>query len=247
MKNFIEKLKEKDQKIINSNANNELISLEKISYNLEDQHDQIKRDISNIDNILDFIAKHQIEAGTTKKKFKNRSEFKKWIKELKETFKSIHLIPDNELTPKQVELIKIEKSKLLTEKKRLTKEEHHINILLAKANVYLMNTREGICKEFTKGHSIADVGEKLLVYFGKEMDTKTTYNDGRRKVIHFLESSFQMDRVDAQTLFSILEKSRVLIYKIDLSNVNTFSYYDDFDGFTDSKYSPLYGDWYVNT
>ena len=77
MKNFIEKLKEKDQKIINSNANNELISLEKISYNLEDQHDQIKRDISNIDNILDFIAKHQIEAGTTKKKFKNRSEFKK--------------------------------------------------------------------------------------------------------------------------------------------------------------------------
>jgi len=247
MKAFIDKVKEKDQRIIDSYAKKELRDMEKICSSLEDQHDQIRRDISKIDYLLDSIDKYKINSVLEEiDSEKKRSEFKKWINELRSEFESIYTIPEEELTPEDIKFLKTEKSKLLGEKKRLVVEEHHINVLLAKSIVYLMDTRETICKEITGGHSIADVGEKLLEHFGKQLKEETTYNEGRRKIIHYLEDKFQIESSEVQILFSILEKSHVLIYKIDLKSIDTFSDYNVFDDYTNPSYSPLFGVWHIN-
>jgi len=120
------------------------------------------------------------------------------------------------LSPSDIEFLQKENSKLKFEKEQLEKEHHHIHQLIAKATIYLINLRNTACEEITKGHNIAGVGEKLLEHFGKIINEETSYDFGRKKIIEFLESLFSLNRIKANKLFALLEKSRVLHYEIDI-------------------------------
>lgn len=247
MKNFIKLIKDKDQKITASYTNKKLKNLEHIMEQLEVQHQQIKEDITNVDYLLDLIDKHQVEVVSIANKNQHKIDFKKWLTDLTSTFEKLHLIHTNILSSEDIEYLKVEKSKLIVEKKRLEEEHVHIHILIAKTTVFLMDTRETICKELSNGHSIAGVGEKLLEHFGKKIENVIDYDSGRRKIIRFLESTFSINKIQSKKLFDILEKSKAVHYITDLPNIIMNADTVNFDYYINYSYVPLVGTWYINS
>lgn len=246
MRNFIALIKEKDQKITASYTNKELKNLEGILEQLEVQHQQIKDDITNVHYLLDLIAKHQVEVENASGKNQHKNGFKNWLTTLTHVFEKLHLTHSDLLSSKDIEFLKVEKSKLLAERKRLEEEHRHIHILIAKTSVFLMDTRETICKKLSKGHSIADVGEKLLEHFGEKIKNEIDYDSGRKKIILFLEDRFSINKIQSKKLFDILEKSKAVNYITDLPNIIKNDTVN-FDYYINYSYVPLAGTWHINS
>jgi len=244
MKNFIKIIKKKDKKLTGFFESKQLKEVEKTYNELENQHQEIRDNLKKINYLLDLIEKHQIETSTSNKQ-QNMVEKESWLSKLKEKFEKIHLINTDKLTSADIEFLEKEKGKLKIEKEQLEKEHHHIHQLIAKANSYLTNLRNSECEEITKGYDIAKVGEKLLEHFGRKME-ETSYDFGRKKVIKYLEETFSLNRIQANKLFELLEKSRVLKYKVDYSNMVNVPVYENFDEFTDFDYIPMFGNWLIN-
>ncbi|RUA07085.1 MAG: hypothetical protein DSY82_08700, partial [Flavobacteriia bacterium] len=132
------------------------------------------------------------------------------------------------------------------QKDQLEKEQHHILALIAKTKIYLMDARDQVCKEITKGYDIAAVGEKLLEHFGKKPEEAISYDSGRKIMMRFFEEHFAIDRIRSKELFDLLEKSKVITYTPDLSNLIEIPDYSNFGEFTNLNYMPLFGNWHIN-
>ena len=244
MKNFIETIKKKDKKITKFFEKKELSKLEKMHANLEEEHQEIRENLKEVNYLLDLIEKHQVKTAEHQdKKIKERNN---WLKKIKSTIEKIHVSNTEKLSSDDIEFMQKEKSKLLFEKSQLEKEHHHIHQLLAKMDIYMMDARNMVCKEISKGYDIADVGEKLLEHFGNKINEKIDYDSGRKKIMKFLENLFSINKIKARELVDLLEKSSVIYYKTDYSNIVTIPDYDDFLEFTNLNYIPLFGTWYIN-
>jgi hypothetical protein len=246
MKDFIKTIKDKDLKLTKSLDKKELVDIEKTLNDLETQHQEIKDNLKDVNYLLDLIEKHKItevSASKTNKKVAHRSS---WLAKIKDNIEKIHVLHTNKLTPDDIAFLQKESSKLKFEKEQLAKEHHLIHQLIAKARIYLMNTRNAICEEITKGHDIAAVGEKLLEHFGKEIKEEMDYDFGRKKIMTSLEETFLINKIQAKKLFDILEKSNVLQYNMDTSNIIPISNYEDYSEYTNINYMPLFGTWHIN-
>jgi len=247
MKNFIKLIKDKEEKISTSFTNKELKKLEHIMMQLKDQHLLIKKDISSINYLLDLIDKHQINEARLSSNNIAQNNFNNWVTDLTKTFEDFHLKQHDKLSPQDVEYLKIEKSKLLNEKKRLKEEQKHITALMAKTRIFLMDIRETRCNELSKGHTIADVGEKLLTHFGEEVPNEMDYDFGKRKIINFLEEAFLINKIDSKKLFDILEKSKAVNYIPEIPSIIRNSETVRFDDYIDYSYEPIGGAWHINS
>ncbi len=246
MKDFIKSIQEKDKKITASYINKKLKKFEGILEQLDVEHRQIKEDIATVDYLFDLIEKHQIETANTKNKTQEKNASKKCFKKLTKTFEKFHLVHTNKLSPKDIEYLTVEKSKLLFEKQRLEEEHKNLHALIAKTIILLMEVRETACKELSKGHSITDVGEKLLEHFGKEIENEFSYNSGRRKIILFLEDTFLLNKIQSKGIFDLLEKSKVIDFKMKASENHFLFQYQNYDTYTD-EFIPIVGSWQINT
>jgi hypothetical protein len=151
----------------------------------------------------------------------------------------------SKLSKEDLEFLKSEKSKLLFEEARLQKEHKNIHKILAESTILLINAREFACKELSNGHSIASVSEKLLENFGKKIKNEYGYYSGRKQIMQFLENTLLINKIKSKGLFEILEKSKVIKFKIDTPKNNLLFDFDNFDGFT-SEFLPLVSSWYIN-
>lgn len=244
MKNFIQIIKKHDKKLVDFFESKQLKEVEKTYNELENQHQEIKDNLKNVNYLLDLIEKHQIETSNGDQQ-QNTVEKESWLTKLKEKFEKFHLIHTDKLSATDIEFLQKEKGKLKFEKEQLEKEHHHIHQLIAKANSYLTNLRNSKCEELTKGYDIAKVGEKLLEHFGRKMEEES-YDFGRKNVVKYLEEKFSLNRIKANKLFDLLENSRVLKYEIDLSNIVNMPVYENFDEFSSSDYIPMFGNWLIN-
>lgn len=246
MENFIKLIQEKDKEITNSDMNKELKNFEKILEKLEVEHTQIKEDISTIDYLLDLIEKYPIEVESKNDVLNDKKTSKKWLKELESTFEKFHLMHSDKVSNNDIEYLKTEKSKLLAEKSRLEKEHKNLHDLIAKTTIQLMEVREAVCKILSKGHSISDVGEKLMEHFGKKIDNEFSYGSGRRKIIRFLEDTFLINKIQSKGIFEILEKSKILNFKLELPKNNILFQNKDLASYANG-YIPLVSNWYINS
>ena len=245
MKNFEQEIKEKDQKLNNFYSNKELENIEDLIIDLEKELQQIDDNLKDTNYLLDLIEKHHIEESATpnNQKIDNR---KNWLAEKKVAFEKFHLRHTKELSPKDIKFLQTEKSKLVLEKKQLDEEHKHVNLLIAKANVKLSETRNVVCKEITKGHDIAAVGEKLIEHFKNKISEETTYESGRKTILKFLEEFFSIDKIQSRNLFDILEKSKLVNYKVDIKDIVEFPDYEDFSDTGYIDYPPIFGTWSIN-
>lgn len=246
MKRFLKKISKKEQKLSKFFEKKELEKLEKVYYDLDEQHRELKEHLKEVNYLLDLIEKHDIQADEVSVERKKNKEKSRWLKKLRDSFEKFHLLHTDTLSAADIEFLRKEKNKLQFEKDQLEKEEHHIIVLMVKAKIYLMDARNLVCKEITKGYDIASTGEKLLEHFGKKLKDSVSYESGRKIFMRFFEEHFDMDRIRSKELFDLLEKSNVISYTPDYSNLIEIPNYSSFNEYTNINYMPLFGDWYIN-
>ena len=245
MKSIIKLIQGKDKKLRESYAKKEYRNIEKVLVDLEDQHRVIKDQLREINYLLGLIDKHNIDAVPLGDGDIDSSSTER-INDLKIAFEKYHSKKYDELSVDDMEFLRTEKSKLIQERDRLNMDNKHINGIIAKTNAFLMDVRDQLCKEYTKGETIDEVGLKLKEHFKDEFNSETTYEMGWNKIIGFLEDTYSINRVHAKKLFDILEQSKVVDYVIDTSNFYVFPNYEDFADFTNINYAPLFGTWKIN-
>ena len=245
MQNFIKEIKEKDKKLNKFYENKELKNIEDLINDLEKERQQIDNELKDTNYLLDLIEKHQITESTTSHNIDQENR-ENWYSGLKDTFEKFHLQHTKELTPADIKFLQTEKSKLVLEKRQLSEEHKHINLLIAKTIVNLNETRNVVCKEITKGYDIAAVGEKLLEQFNTKISEETTYESGRKVILRFLEYFFSLNKIQSKNLFDILEESNVVNYKVDTMDIVEFPDYAVFSETVYYDYPPLFGTWNIN-
>ncbi len=242
MEKFIDFIRENDKKLNDSYAKKELKNIQIIMDDLEDEHQDIKNDLKSINYLLELIEKHNIEASEKQEDLKDEENKKNWLSGLKNTFEKYHLMHANKLNISDIEFLKQEKNKLMAEKAKLEQKHKQIHSLIAKTFAYSVEIQNQICVEFTKGHDIAAISEKILEHFGELIEEETSYEYGRKKIVKFLEETYSINKIQAHKIFDILEKNKVITYKVNLTEVTDFPDYELYD----TNYAPIFGIWYIN-
>jgi len=247
MKNFIKIIKEKDREISTFYEQKELQNIKGLLYDLEGQHRSIKENLVNVNYLLDLIEAHTAEIKEAEKNLDfDEADRSNWFDRLVDSFEKLHIMHIDELTKEDVEFLRKEKSKLLYERNHLEREHHHVHELIAKTSNFLADTCNLVCKEISGGYDIAQVAEKLRSRFGTEIEETQIYSYGKKMIVEFLISSFALNRVKVERLFTLLEQRKVIYYKVDYNHFVMEPNYDVFPGVADTSYSPVYGHWFIN-
>ncbi len=244
MERFIKKFKEKEASLEKSYISSELENIEKITSDLEREHQQIIQDIDDVDYLLSLIEKHQIKTVTDPEKARNHD--KGWVTKIKNAFEKYHLMHPEKLSSSDIEFLQNEKYKLELEKKHLETEHHHIHGLIAKTRSYAMNVMDNVCKDLSGGQTVTELGQKLLDHFGKKINHVSSYDSGKKEIIKFLEETFSVNKISSKKIFDILKKSKVIYFQLDVSNVMIYPPYENFTEFTTTDYVPIFGAWFIN-
>jgi len=241
IRNLINK---EDKRVTLYHQEKDIKALEVILTELNDEHTMLKNNINDVIYLIVLVDKHQIKAQkvTTTNIVEEPKHLSTWIKSLKTIFEDLHNKPTKDLNSDEVDFLELELAKLIDKKEKLELQMKYLNNIIAKTTVLLMNLRNELCKEITKGYSIKDVTEKMVAKFGKKV--VGTYTSGRREIIKFLEIIFEINKIKSKELIDLFEKSNIINFKIDIPDNDVFYYYKDY-GFAD-EFVPIIGAWNIN-
>ncbi len=243
MKKFIKEIQKKDEAINGFLEDREIALLEDVLIDLEEQHKEIKKNLKEVNYLLELIDKHNVEGDSnSQEREENRNS---WLQKIKGTLEKLHLTDNEKLTKEDIELLQKEKAKLQKEKALLEKEHTHVHQLIAKAKIHLWELEDEVVKDLTKGYDLVQTGEKLLEKFGKIAFKETSYEYGRKEIIDYLEEVFCINRVEANKLFELLEKNKVVEFDPNLSTITEFPDYSDIGVASEFGYLPVFGTWYI--
>ena len=118
-----------------------------------------------------------------------------------------HSETEREYTEKELPLLKVEKRSVQARLKSM--EE-----IIAKARILEDDLNEDICRNFSGGRTLADVGEIVRHEFGYKL--KEIHDKGRRIIRNFLEQHCKISKAASRELFSLLEEIGTLFYRVEL-------------------------------
>ena len=166
---------EKYNEITFSHKNKNRHDLQKALKKLEAEQKKIILELHSLGyfiNITDQLGSKTI--SNPPGSFNDYGQYKSWLKELNKALNKLNRKPKGDFTKEEKDFINQEKSRLLHEKDKLEKYLKVIDKIIAKATILYIDVEETYCRELTKGHSIADVGQALLEKFGNKLDRKST-------------------------------------------------------------------------
>ncbi|MCF6182350.1 hypothetical protein [Lutibacter sp.] len=244
MNSYIKKIINiKDQKVIFYHKEKDIKALEVILSELKEEQSKIKNNLNNIIYLITLVDKHKIESKKLKTTgiVEEHKHIDEWVKSLTTIFEGLHNKSTADLSSEEIDFLSLEMPKLIDKKNILELQMKYINNIVAKTTVLLLNLRNELCKEITKGYDINDVIKKMLAKFGKKVIG--TYTSGRKEIIKFLENIFEINKVQSKELIDLLEKNNIIHFKIDIPDNDVFYYYSDY-GFAD-EYVPIIGAWNI--
>jgi len=247
MKKFIEQIKDKDKKLNQYYAKAELKNINTILDDLEREHTQVKKNLKDINYLLDLIEKHQITTPEDSL-FGEDNQPENWFSEIKNKFEKLHLTDTKDLTTSELDYLNAQKAKLIVDKKKFDEIHKHLHLLIAKTNAYLKETQDAICTELTQNESIKDLAKILAKNLEDDFKGDSSYEKGRKIIIHFLEKQYSINKIKATVLFNILEQESLVGYKTDLTNTMPYPTYEDFADFgnmTYINYTIPTGKWFI--
>ena len=156
---------------------------------------------------------------------------------------------NNSLSEEEKQYIKKELPLIKAEKKQMEHRLRKLNEIIAKTKILVDDLTEDECRELSKGHSLAEVGEALKEEFGNKLEEGQS--QGKHTLINFLKSRYNIDKKTARELFNLLEDAGVIYYKVDIPK-NALSepiIYEPLEADVDipeTMYA-LYGDWIINS
>ncbi|WP_456424243.1 hypothetical protein [Lutibacter sp.] len=241
---FKKLIEEKDKSILFYHKKKDIKALEIVLSELNKEHTALKENLNEVIYLLTLIDKHPIKTTEKQEELpsKHQKEIEKWLQSLKDLFEGFHNTSTEDLDKEEVDFIKLEKTKLLDEKKNLEHQLKYINNIISKTTVLLTDVRNEFCKKITKGYDIVAVSKKLAEKYGDKV--VGTYISGRKEIILFLEKTFKISKIRSKELIDLLEKSNTINFKIDIPENDVFYYYKDY-GFAD-EFVPIIGAWHIN-
>jgi hypothetical protein len=243
MKDFKKILEENKNNIQIFHQEKNIKSLENILENLKKEYTLLKEDINEVIYLEDLVFKHNIDIKKTtiENEPENYNQLRNWIKSLKDIFEGLHNKSTNKLTNEEIEFLKLEVPKLINKKELLLKQMRNLDEIIAKTKALLMDLRNELCKEITKGYDLIDISKKIGIRFNNKL--VGTYTVGRKKIINFLEETFAINKIHSKELIDLLDKSSIISFKRDIPENDVFHYYKDY-GFAD-EFVPITGVWVI--
>ena len=244
-KTDLEKLmKKKDETIIFHHKKKDIDALKKSLEEFEEEYDEVKNDFGTVNYLLNLVENHPTDnMDDITKEIVKHEHLNTWLEKTKTVFEKLHLRHADELNVSDKEFIKTEKAKLLSEHESLERQLHSLDLIMAKTKYMLTDLQENLCKDLTGGSDIEAVGKKLLEKFGKETKD-TTYTDGMNQVVKFLEDTYSVNKIKSNSLFDILENSKIIEYIVDTTTLENIEYYNYDEIGTD--WIQLWGTWKIN-
>jgi len=241
---FIKLIKEKNKRISLYHQKKDIDALESILAELNNEHSALTENINEVIYLLDLVDKHQIK---TQKKVVSQihgqhKEIKKWLQSLKGIFEGLYNTSTEALNTEDLDFMKLEVPKLIDKKEKLEHQIKYLNTIIVKTKVLLMDIQNELSKKITKGYDIGAVTQKMAAEFDKKV--VGTYTSGRKKIIKFLERTFEINKLKSKELIDLLVKSNAINFKIDIPENDVFYYYKDY-GFADENV-PIIGAWNIN-
>jgi len=217
---FADRFTEHDKRLMEAHIKKEKNSLKKESRRLEDERSMMRDHLYRLEALIekhddthaDFSDQstqtcpkdgHELwpHLETKLKDWENRFA-KIWAKKAED-----HSDTEREYAEKELPLLRVEKR---SAQMRLRSIEE----IIAKARILADDLNEDLCRNFSGGRTLADVGEIILQEFGHEL--KKSHVKGRQTIRNFLERRLKISKAASRDLFSLLEEAGSLCYRVDI-------------------------------
>ncbi|NOY69389.1 MAG: hypothetical protein GXP53_07860 [Deltaproteobacteria bacterium] len=137
------------------------------------------------------------------------------LKEWENRFAKIWAKKADDHTDTEHEYAKKELPLLKAEKRSIQMRLINIEGIIAKARLLAVNLNEDLCRKFSKGRTLADTGEILLQEFDHKL--QENHAKGRQTIRNFLEKHLNISKTASRDLFSLLEETGILFYRVDIT------------------------------
>lgn len=249
LKEFADLMNRKDKLVRELHLNKQRKELKKELRDLKAEWDEMKELRHRLEGViekdeaeLNFPAKSTTAIpGTESSNLKQR--LIKWEQDFKRIFSKAEKernATDRQYIAKELPILRVEKENL---EYRLKKMEE----IVAKTSILVDDLNEDYCQELSNGHSLAMVGGALHEEYGRELNADSVV--GRKEMRKFLENRFKITKDVSRELFSLLEESGILSYRIvlpkDMAYEPLFFEYSDETGDLAESMSDLYGKWEI--
>lgn len=236
---FSARFAEYDQSLMEARVKKEKNILKKELRKLEDERDTMREHLYRVETLIEKLDDRQSERHEQITKAYTRVDFdlwphleaklKSWENRLARIFSKEskhHSEEEYSYAEKTLPSIKAEKNSILI---RL----RSIEDILAKAKILADDLNEDLCRNFSAGRSLAEVGGIVLQEFGHKL--KESHSKGRTILRNFLEQYLKITKVSSRELFSLLEETGVIVYRVDIDNnckdlpLMCYPYEDEYD------------------
>jgi len=217
---FAGRFAEHDKRVMETYVKKEKNSLKKELRRLEDERDVMRDHLHRLEAMIEkdngpkaLFPKQSVQSSL-KDGREIWSHLEAKLKDWETRFAKIwakkaegHLDTEREYAEKELPL-------LIAEKHSVQVRLRGMEEIIAKALILADDLNEDLCRNFSGGRTLADMGEIVLQEFGHEL--KERHDKGRQTIRNFLEGRCKISKAASRELFSLLEEAGTLCYRVDI-------------------------------
>ncbi|GEM_PF-1510894 len=220
-KKFVEKFAEHDKFVMEAYIKKEKTTLKKELLHLENERSMMLNHMHRIEAIIEKHDKlqktlteeqlietnHEDSHGLWPHLETQIKEWEMWFAKIWSKKPEDHSRTEREYIEKELPLLKMEKSAV---QERLMNMEG----IIAKARMLMDDLNKDLCRNFSRGRILTEVGEIILHEFGHKINEP--YSAGRKIIRNCLELKLEISKTASRKLFSLLEDTGILCYRAGL-------------------------------
>ena len=217
---FADRFAEHDKRLMDARIKKEKNSLKKELQRLEDERSMMRDHLHRLEDLIEkyndpeSLSPKQPVQSSLKDGREIWSHLEAKLKNWETRFATIwakkaedHSDIERKYAEKELPLLKAEKCSV---QMRLKSMEE----IIAKARVLADDLNEDLCRNFSGGRTLADVGEIVLHEFGRKL--KESHDQGQQTIRNFLERYGKISKAASRDMFSLLEEIGTLCYRVDI-------------------------------
>ncbi len=212
---FAQWFQTKDRNAMDFHLKKDTRNLQKTLQSLNDELNEMKSIQHKLDILISkarqFPDIKDIKVNLLKEE---TADFQGWLQRTEDKLDKIFAKKAEDLQDDELQLLKAELPRLLTEQRRLANRIQKILEIIAKTRFLIDDLNEDLCKQLSGGRSLAEVGETLLHKFSREF--REDYFSGKEDIIAFLEDHYKISKKSAIELFNLLEETGTIVYHIEI-------------------------------
>jgi chromosome segregation ATPase len=218
---FADRFAEHDKRLMEAHIKKEKNSLKKELQRLEDERSMMRDHLYRLEALIEEHDDTHDDSSDQSTQTRSKDEHELWphlearLKDWENRFAKIWAKKADNHSDIEREYVEKELPLLRAEKRSVHARLKSMEGIIAKARILVDDLNEDLCRNFSGGRTLADVGEIILQEFDHKL--KENQAKGRQTIRNFLERHLRISRTSSRDLFSLLEEVGILCYRVDLS------------------------------